>query len=94
MKYVGVRELKAQLGRYLRAVAAGDTLMVTTRRRPMAKIVPIGRQGDNLEEYFGALAEKGLLQRARRKPSPVVRPLTASKVRIAEAVLEDRGALL
>ncbi|MBI4454826.1 MAG: type II toxin-antitoxin system prevent-host-death family antitoxin [Acidobacteria bacterium] len=93
MKYVGVRQLKAELTRYLRAVEAGETLTVTTRKRPIAQVVPIKKRGD-VEEILDALAQEGLLRRARRKPSPVARPLKTSKVRIGEAVLEDRRALL
>lgn len=93
MKYVGIRQLKAQLASYLRAVGAGDTLTVTARKRPIARIVPI-RKGRDVEEILDALAEQGLLRRSRRKPSPVARPLKTPKVRIGEAVLEDRGALL
>jgi len=94
MKYVGIRELKAQLGRYLRAVESGDTLTVTARKRPIAKVVPIKAKGGEVEEILDALAEQGIIRRARRKPSPIRRPLNIPKVRITEAVLEDRGALL
>ena len=45
MRYVGIRQLKAQLGRYLRAVEAGDTLTVTARKRPIAKVVPVKAKG-------------------------------------------------
>lgn len=93
MKYVGIRELKAQLARYLRAVEAGDTLTVTSRKRPIARVVPIKKR-EEIEETLEALAEQGLLRRSRRKPSPVARPLKISNVRLGEAVLEDRGALL
>lgn len=94
MKYVGIRQLKAQLGRYLRAVESGDTLTVTARKRPIAKVVPIRTKGGEIEDALDALAEQGIIRRARRKPSPIRQPLNISKVRITEAVLEDRGALL
>ena len=94
MKYVGVRQLKAQLGRYLRAVEAGDTLTVTMRKRPIARVVPVKKKGEDIEDILNALAEQGMIRRARRKPSPVRRPLNISNVRITEAVLMDRGALL
>ena len=45
MKYVGMRQLKTQLARYLRAVEAGDSLTVTVRNRPVAKVIPIRPQG-------------------------------------------------
>jgi len=40
MKQVGVAELKDQLSTHLRAVEAGETVEVTDRGRPIARIVP------------------------------------------------------
>jgi len=45
MKYVGMRQLKTQLARYLRAVQAGESLTVTVRNRPVAKVIPISAAG-------------------------------------------------
>lgn len=94
MKYVGMRQLKSQLARYLRAVEAGDSLTVTVRNRPVAKVIPIRAQGEEGEEALNSLVEKGLLRPSKRKPRPLKRALKVRNVRIAEAVLEDRGALL
>ena len=93
MKYIGMRQLKSQLARYLRQVEAGDSLTVTVRNRPVAKVVPI-RARDTDDEALNSLAEKGLLRPSKRKPRPVKRALKVRNVRIAEAVLEDRGAVL
>jgi len=38
MKAIGVRELKAQLSRYLRDVQAGETVLVTDRGRVIAEL--------------------------------------------------------
>jgi prevent-host-death family protein len=94
MKYVGMRQLKTQLARYLRAVEAGDSLTVTVRNRPVAKVIPIRAQGEEGEAALSSLAEKGLLRPSKRKPRPLRRALKVRNVRIAEAVLEDRGAVL
>jgi prevent-host-death family protein len=94
MKYVGMRQLKTQLARYLRAVEAGDSLTVTVRNRPVAKVIPIRPQGEEVDAALNSLAEKGLLRPSKRKPKPVKCALKIRNVRIAEAVLEDRGALL
>lgn len=93
MKYVGMRQLKTQLARYLRAVEAGDSLTVTVRNR-VAKVIPIRTRGEEDEEALSALVEKGLLRPSKRKPKPLKRALKVRNVRIAEAVLEDRGAVL
>ncbi|MEO8469657.1 MAG: type II toxin-antitoxin system prevent-host-death family antitoxin [Chloroflexota bacterium] len=41
MKRVGIAELKDQLSIHLRSVEAGETVEITDRARPMARIVPI-----------------------------------------------------
>ncbi len=41
MKRVGVAELKDQLSRHLRAVEAGEELIVTDHDRPIARIIPV-----------------------------------------------------
>jgi prevent-host-death family protein len=94
MKYVGMRQLKSRLARYLREVEAGDSFTVTVRNRPVAKVIPIRPQGKEIEEALNFLTEKGLLRPSKRKPRPVRRALKIRNVRIAEAVLEDRGAVL
>lgn len=42
MDQVGVRELRQHASRYLDRVAHGETLEVTDRGRPVARLVPIG----------------------------------------------------
>jgi prevent-host-death family protein len=94
MKYVGMRQLKTQLARYLRAVEAGASLTVTVRNRPVAKVIPIRARGKEAEEALHSLVEKGLIRPSKRRPKPLKRALKVRNVRIAEAVLEDRGAVL
>jgi prevent-host-death family protein len=74
-------------------VEAGESLTVTVRNRPVAKVIPIRPHGKETDEALNSLAEKGLLRPSKRKLSPVRRALKIRNVRIAEAVLEDRGAL-
>jgi prevent-host-death family protein len=40
MKAVGLKTLKNKLSEYVRAAAAGDTIVITDRGRPVAEIVP------------------------------------------------------
>ncbi|MGH7810422.1 MAG: type II toxin-antitoxin system Phd/YefM family antitoxin, partial [Candidatus Binatia bacterium] len=94
MKYVGMRQLKTQLARYLRAVEAGDSLTVTVRNRPVAKVIPIRAQGKGSEAALNSLVEKGLIRPSKRRPKPLKRALKVRNVRIAEAVLEDRGEII
>jgi prevent-host-death family protein len=41
MKHVKIAELKSHLSEHLRAVEAGDIVVVTDRNRPIARIVPV-----------------------------------------------------
>ena len=45
MKSIGVRELRQQASRYLRQVERGETIEVTDRGRPVARLVPLPRAG-------------------------------------------------
>ena len=87
MERVGVRELKASLSRYLGRVRAGETIVVTDRGRPVARIVPVG-----IPEDLGRLMAEGRVtwsgkpfrlpaRRVRVKPGP---PLS-------DYISEDRG---
>ena len=70
MKAVGVKKLKAKLSEYLRAVRAGETLLVTDRDEVIAEIRPVSGRlppRDDLEEVLEGLAESGELQRARTR---------------------------
>jgi len=40
MRTVGLKTLKDKLSEYVRAAAAGETIVVTDRGRPVAEIVP------------------------------------------------------
>jgi prevent-host-death family protein len=92
MKYVGMRQLKTQLARYLRTVQAGESLTVTVHNRPVARVIPILSQSKEAEETMLSLADEGLLRLSKRKLRQVRRVLKIRNVRIADAVLEDRGA--
>lgn len=86
---VGIRELKAQLSRYVERVKTGSTVVITERGKPVGWIVPIA---PSLDSRLQQLAEADLLawsgRRLRtRKPGASAR---ASKT-VAELLLEDRG---
>ena len=49
MKHVQIAELKDHLSRHLRAVEAGDEVIVTDRQRPIARIVPVTLPGPAVE---------------------------------------------
>jgi prevent-host-death family protein len=79
MTVIGIRELRQHASRYLRLVAQGETIEVTDRRRPVARLVPVP-SGDRIAELeaagrlaaaSGTLEELGSpLRPARGVPPP------------------------
>ncbi len=68
MKAVGVKELKARLSEYLRAVRAGETVLVTDRDQVVAELRPVRPRAaphDTVDQLLDALAELGEVSRAR-----------------------------
>ncbi len=57
---VGIRELRQDLSRYLRRVRAGESLIVTERRQPVALLAPWTDGTDPLEHLVAqGLATRG-----------------------------------
>jgi prevent-host-death family protein len=48
MRAIGIRELRQQASRYLREVQGGETIEVTDRGQPVARLVPVPSE-DGLE---------------------------------------------
>ncbi|MEX2282629.1 MAG: type II toxin-antitoxin system prevent-host-death family antitoxin [Gemmatimonadota bacterium] len=70
MRTVGVKVLKARLSEYLRAVRAGETVLITDREQVVAELCPPRRhqpRGDELLETLDALSEAAELS----LPGPV-----------------------
>jgi prevent-host-death family protein len=49
MRTIGIRELRQHASRYLREVERGETIEVTDRGRPVARLIPLSSDG-GLEE--------------------------------------------
>ncbi len=52
MAQIGIRELREGLSRALRRVRAGETIEVTDRGRPIARIVPLAPSIEGLERLI------------------------------------------
>ena len=68
---VGIRALQQHASEVVRRAAAGETLLITDRGRPVARLMPI--ETTPLEQ---ALAT-GLARPARRRPRDLAPPLPA-----------------
>jgi prevent-host-death family protein len=53
MRRIGIRELRQQASRYLREVQSGETIEVTDRGRPVARLVPLPHSG-SIEDLVGS----------------------------------------
>ncbi len=96
MKAAGIRDLKAQLSKYLRDVAAGEVVLVTDRGRVVAELRPPGTTGlaeSPLQRRLRTLADRmplviGSPHDAARYPASPVRAAPGT----AQALLdEERG---
>lgn len=83
---VGVRELKASLGKYLRTVRGGTTLIVTDRGEPIAELRPLQ---DGLDQKLARLRAAGVIGGGSGRLRPF-KPLQIPGVSLSDAVLEDR----
>jgi prevent-host-death family protein len=72
MRAIGIRELRQQASRYLREVQRGETIEVTDRGRPVARLVPVPHEA-GLEE----LTASGRMAPARSDALELGPPLAA-----------------
>jgi prevent-host-death family protein len=84
MKRVGMRELKNNLARYLRIVQHGESVVIMSRGKPVARLVPISAASEaslppGIEERMWDLVASGLLDWPGGPP------------RLPEAVARNRG---
>jgi prevent-host-death family protein len=87
---VGVRELKARLSAFLRRVKAGDTVIITERRAPIARIEPLA-ESKSTEDQIEALTQAGLVSWSG-ETLPQLAPVAKAEGdrTVADLLLEDR----
>lgn len=81
---VGVRELRANLSRWLEKVKEGEVIVVTERGEPIARIVP-----DPSRSKFDRLVAEGRITPAKKPKGRAPRPIKA-KGTVSDLVIEDR----
>jgi prevent-host-death family protein len=92
MKTVGSRELKNRLGRYLGMVGKGETIIVTDRGKPVARIIPLTPKSEesvSLEQILQQLEAEGHLRRGTR-PFRRIKPIRVKGKPMSQMILEDR----
>jgi len=90
MTTVGARELKNRLGRYLRQVRAGETILVTERGRPVAELRPLSPAALDLDARLRDLAAEGLIRLPTRRKSSTLRRVELPGPPLSQTIIEDR----
>lgn len=92
MQKVGSREFKNRLGRYLGAVRKGQTLIITDRGTPVAKVSPPELDSDSqltFSDVLKKLEAEGKIQLPKR-PLGRFRPVKIKGKPLSQTILEDR----
>ncbi len=92
MKTVSVSDLKNNLSARLKSVIAGEPLIITDHRKPIAVVYPLAQ--DLMDEHVRSLVADGLVTPPKCKPNAravLDLPLPKSNARLTEAILEERS---
>jgi len=90
---LGLRQANQHFARTIKAVRAGQEVVLTDRGRPIAVIKPIKDQDASQAVALRAMAEEGLLTLPERKgpmPSPRWRPVKVKGGAVSTTIIEDR----
>ena len=95
MKKATITRTKNQLSALLDEVRRGETILIMDRDRPVAKLEPVRPDVAGVSGWVAELERRGVIRRARRKPSRKLlaqRPPRAEGGASAlEALLEERA---
>ena len=92
MRSVGIKALKNKLSEYVRAAAAGETILVTDRDRVVAELVPpqADRKAERDDEFIARGVREGWLTPATEfGPMPPRKPVMSHE-ELMRGLDEDR----
>jgi prevent-host-death family protein len=92
MQKVGSREFKNRMGRYMRAIRKGQSLLLTDRGKPVAKISPADEEAKpepTTMDILKRLEAEGKLRLGKR-PLGKFRAIPSRGKSASEMILEDR----
>jgi len=92
MRKVGSREFKNRMGRYLLAVRKGQSILITDRGRPVAKVIPPDPEDgltDSVEKRLKELEAQGLIRLAKR-PMRSFKAIPSRGKPASKMIIEDR----
>jgi prevent-host-death family protein len=82
---VGIRELRADLSRFVKRVREGEEIVVTDRGKAVARIVPL----DGERKIDRLIREGVVIPAPRRTPRPLPKPIEGAGP-LSDIVLEGR----
>ena len=89
---LGLREANQRFSKAIKAVRAGQEVILTERGHPIAVIKPIKDQNAQ-EVTLQAMADEGLIALAARKgpmPAPRWRPVKVKGKALSQTIIDDR----
>ncbi|MGH9254080.1 MAG: type II toxin-antitoxin system Phd/YefM family antitoxin [Vicinamibacterales bacterium] len=89
---LGLREANQHFSKAIKAVRAGNEVILTERGHPIAVIKPI-KEEQALEATLTGMADKGLITLPSRKgrlPSPRWKPIRLKGKSLSHTIIEDR----
>jgi prevent-host-death family protein len=92
MRKVGSREFKNRMGRYLSAVKRGQSILITDRGQPVAKVSPPEPEEagmDSLNNRLKELESEGLIRLAKR-PISCFKAIPSRGKSASQMLIEDR----
>lgn len=90
---LGLREANQHFARTIKAVRAGQEVVLTDRGRPIAVIKPIKDEAGGQVAALRAMAEEGLITLPDRKgpmPTPRWRPVKVKGAPVSRTIIDDR----
>ncbi|ACA58766.1 type II toxin-antitoxin system Phd/YefM family antitoxin [Candidatus Desulforudis audaxviator] len=85
---IGIREMKTRFSRYIQRIKEGETIIITERNTPVAKLVPIQLP---VSEEILRLVEVGMVSWKGGKPKGLATPVEPQgTVSVADIATEDR----
>jgi len=92
MQRVAARELKNRLGRYLKEVRRGRSLVITDRGKPVAQLNPVSENSGGATELMAILKTLETQGKLRLPTGPLrkFRPLPGRGKSASQMIIEDR----
>jgi prevent-host-death family protein len=89
---LGLREANQQFSKAIKAVRAGQDVLLTERGRPIAVIKPV-KEEPSEEATLRAMADQGLITLPTRRgptPAPRWKPVNIKGKPLSQTIIEDR----